>query len=115
MLDTCTVTRQTSAVTNPETGVITATFSTIYSGKCKFQQSPAPSGSTQNVGEASLVVSYQQLHLPASVTAVAVEDVVTCTASVLDAALPGLKFSVRAIADKTFLTARRLDILQVES
>jgi hypothetical protein len=114
MVDTCTITRTGSSTTDPETGVVTPSTSTIYSGKCKVQQGSA-SGSATDIGEASVQLQTLQLHIPASATGVHVDDVAVITASSLDPDLVGRRLTVRGIAHKSFLTARRLDVQEVGS
>jgi hypothetical protein len=55
------------------------------------------------------------LQLPMSVTGVQVEDVVAITASGLDPDLPGRKFRVASQAAKTHASARRLELIEVNS
>jgi hypothetical protein len=38
MVDACTIQRVTGTTTNDTTGVVTPTYTTIYSGKCRMQQ-----------------------------------------------------------------------------
>ena len=53
------------------------------------------------------------VHLPVSVTAVQVDDVVTVTASALDPGLVGLALTVAGEARGTHVTARRLACVAV--
>lgn len=115
MIDSVVVTRVTATFTNAETGVITPTTTVVYAGKCKVQQGGVPSGQSKDLGQASIQVSRLQLHLPVSATGVAVDDVATITASPLDASLVGRRFTIRAVAHKTYLTARRCDVEEVAS
>lgn len=115
MIDTCTVTRLTGSSTDPETGVITPTTATIYTGKCKIQQPGVASGGPANLGEATVMVSHPQLHLPIAATGVRSDDVATVTAAALDPDLVGRRYAIRVPAAKTFATARRLDIELVTS
>lgn len=115
MVDACTITRVTGTATNSETGVITPTTTTVYSGKCKVQRGGIPTGEPHNRGEASVQVMHQELHVPVSATGVLVDDIATITASQLDADLVGKRFTIRAVAHKTFLTARRFDVQEVGS
>ena len=114
MIDACTITRVTGSSTDPQTGVVTPTLSTIYTGACLFQHPPQPGLATSAVvGEAQLYQLPMAVHVPVTVTGVQVGDIVTATASVLDADLVGRKFWLRELAHKTYMTARRLGIEEV--
>lgn len=115
MLDTCTIRRTTGSSTNSETGVVTPTTSVVYSGACKVQQGGVPLGQPKDLGEASVQTVRLELHLPVSATGVLVDDVATIDTSTLDSDLVGKQFTIRAVAHKTFLTARRCDIQEVDS
>jgi len=121
MLDACTVQRLTGSSTNSETGVITPTYSTVYSGTgpggggpCKVQQSNPPTNPT-DVGEAAVFVGQLTLHLPvtAATALVAPDDLVTVTACALDASLVGKTFRLRGPAHKSYATARRFPMVEV--
>jgi hypothetical protein len=116
MLDTCTVRRKTGESVNDTTGVVTPTYSVVYSGKCKLQRSPVAGDQRRTVGEASVVVAAVSLHLPiVGSEAVATEDVATIDTAALDAALPGKVFRISGPADGSFKTARRLPVIEVAS
>lgn len=114
MTSSCTVQHLTGSSTDQETGVITPTYSTVYSGACKVQQS-APATAPTTVGEASVFVGQLQLHLPVTdgTALVAPDDLVTVTACVLDASLIGKTFRLRGPAHKSYATARRFPITEV--
>jgi hypothetical protein len=63
MLDAVTVQHQTGAATDGETGAVTPTYATVYTGKAKIQQA-APASNPSEVGEASVFVGQLTLHLP---------------------------------------------------
>jgi hypothetical protein len=113
MLDACTVKRATGSAVDPEVGTITPTYSTIYDGKCKVQQTAPATGPTV-VGEAEVFVGQLQLHLPVTTAtaAVAPDDLVTITTCVLDATLVGKTFKLRGPAHKSFATARRFPMIE---
>lgn len=116
MVDTCAIQHRTGEVTDPETGVVTPTYTTVYTGKCRVQRrSDAGSASQADVGEAALLIGHLEVHVPMAVTAVVADDVVTITASVLDPALVGAVYKVRAVPEKSFQTARRLAVIEVTS
>ena len=107
MVDTCMIRRRTGETTGSG-GVVTPTYSPVYSGKCRMQQPTATAG-VEDVGEASLLMVRFELQLPMSVTGVQADDEVRITASV-DADLVGRDFLVRGLAHKTHATARRLQV-----
>jgi hypothetical protein len=116
MVDACTVQHATALVTDQETGVVTPTYTTVYTGKCKVQMPSAETAPrTTDVGEASVLVGHLVLHLPMSVTTVSPNDLVTVTSSGLDAGLVGRTFRLRGPSHKTYLTARRFPIIEVTS
>lgn len=117
MVDTCTITRITGAVTDPETGRRTETTAVVYLGKCRIQQEPpVRPGARREVGEASVVLVGYVLQLPVTGSEdVRVEDIVTIGTSVLDPALQDRVFRVASSAAKTHATARRLEITEVNS
>ena len=111
MLDTVTVTRLASSVTDTETGVVTPTFSTIYTGPGKIQRTPRASRvQPASVGEAEIFLSRLELHVPITATGISVDDIATVTASPLDPDLVGKAFHIRELAVKTLQTARRFGI-----
>lgn len=117
MVDTCTVVRVTAATTDPDTGVIAPpTYSTIYSGACKIQQTAPATGSTV-AGQADVLIGQLQLHLPVTTTTgnVAPNDLVTITACAFDPSLVGKTFALRGPAHKSYATARRLPMIEVTS
>lgn len=114
MLDAVTIQHQTGTTSDPETGVTTPTYSTIYTGKAKIQTAQF-SGSPSDVGEASVIVSQLQVHVPVAATGITSEDVVTVTASALDPDLVGKTFRIRGPSHKSYLTARRFSVIEVTS
>jgi uncharacterized protein DUF6093 len=109
MVDTCTIRRVTSEVTDPFSGTITPTYTTVYSGKCKIQQSEA-GGRTEDAGQMFLIMKLRELHLPVSGTEHIRRDDEVSLAASADTDLLGRIFYVRDIAGKTFATARRITI-----
>lgn len=107
MVDTCTIRRVASSTTDPATGHITPTYSTIYNGQCRVQQQAA-SASGQEAGEAYALMLPFVLQIPMSVTGVQTEDQVTITASVHDPDLVDRVLLVKDLAHKTHATARRI-------
>jgi hypothetical protein len=112
MVDACTIRRQSGEATDPDTGQITRTYTVVYSGRCRIQQRALESQGS-DVGEARVYQVPYELQLPMSVTGPAVEDVVTCDTSALDADLPGRQWWIRGLAGGTHKTARRIQIEEV--
>lgn len=112
MADACTVRRLASAAVNSETGQITPTYTTVYTGKCKIGQQ-TPEANPQTAGEASVYVNQLVLHLPMSVTGVQPDDQVTVDSSALDPDLVGRVFHLRGPAHKSYATARRFPMVEV--
>lgn len=109
MVDACTIRRVTSSATDPNTGVITPTYTTIYGGKCRVQQAQAL-GEARQAGEAHLVMLRLEVQLPMTVTGLAEADEVTITASAHDPDLVGRVMLIRDLAHKSHATARRVQV-----
>jgi hypothetical protein len=114
MVDACTIQRVTGTTTNDTTGVVTPTYTTIYSGRCRVQQ-VVPIAKPAHVGEAAVWLQRLVLQVPMSVTGIASDDLVTITASLLDPDLVGRTFHVRELGHKTHMTARRVQLEEVTS
>lgn len=114
MVDTCTVTRITGESTNEDTGVVTPTTSTVYTGRCRVQQSQLGADSTPaDPGEAYVRLVAFEMQLPMSVVGLRIGDVITITASALDPDLVGRAFNILGLAHKTHATARRIQVQEV--
>jgi hypothetical protein len=113
MVDACVITRQTGETTGAG-GVITPTYSTLYTGKCRVQFKPMQ-GNGADVGEAYLLLVRREVQLPMSVTGLLEGDRITITASALDPDLVGKVYVVRDVEAKTHLSARRVTVLEVTS
>jgi hypothetical protein len=83
----------------------------VYAGRSKVQ-ARALQGQAPTVGEYAASVLRLEVHLPVSVTGVAVAEVVGVTASA-DPELVGRRFTVTGLSHKTMLTARRLAVEEV--
>jgi hypothetical protein len=113
MVDTCTVTRESAAFTNPDTGQQTISTATVYTGRCKVQHRTSGGARDEDVAEANLLMLRLSVHLPVSATGVRTGDIITVTASVGDAELVGRRFIVRELAHKSMATARRFGVEEV--
>ena len=113
-IDTCLIQRQTGDTTHPTTGVVTPTYSTIYSGPCRVQE---PGGYARDITTAPdqpQLAPHRVLHLPVTTsTGVRVGDRVTISACVNDPDLVNVVMIVRDQAAKSEATARRLGVEQV--
>jgi Family of unknown function (DUF6093) len=114
MVDACVIRRRTGESTGPG-GVITPTWSTLYTGRCRVQIPDNAAGSGDTVGEAYLVVERRHIQLPMSVTGLAEGDRLTITSAGHDADLVGKVYALRDIPAKTDATARRVTGLEVTS
>lgn len=114
MVDACTIRHPTGTTSDDTTGQVTPTYTTVYTGKCRVQQT-VPVSKPADVGEAHVWLQRLALQVPMSVTGIASDDLVTITASVLDADLVGRPFRVRELGHKTHMTARRVQLEEVTS
>lgn len=110
MTDTVLVTRVVGepGPLNPDTGEREpAPTITVYTGPGKIQ-TYEPHESSRDSGEHIYIEQRYHLHLPISVTPVAVGDTITVTASTTDTQLIGRDYRVAGEHAKTWATARRL-------
>lgn len=113
MADSCTIRRTTGVATDDQTGAVVPTQTTVYTGKCRIQQTVAM-GRRFEAGEASVVVLHLELQLPVvGSEAVARGDIVTVDAAVNDASLVGRTFRIRDLHHKSEATARRMTCEEV--
>lgn len=112
MLDVCTITRPGEPVTDPNTGDVTNTSTTVYAGKCKVQSKDSATSSPEAGGAVFTVVS-RQVHIPANVADVRDGDVVTITGSALNSFTVGKQYRVSGFTPDTFETACRLPVKEI--
>lgn len=112
MVDTCEITRSTGSTTDPFSGVETATTATVYTGKCRVQQSGSQA-QQQDVGEAYVLLQNAEIQLPISAVGLQVGDLVTITAAGRDPDLVDRAFRIRDLMHKTDATARRVQVQEV--
>lgn len=114
MVDACTITRVTGESTDDDTGAVTPTTATVYTGRCRVQQSQLGADSTpSDPGEAYVRLVAYEVQVPMSVDGVRVSDRIAITASVHDEDLVGRVFVVLGPSHKTHATARRLQCQEV--
>jgi Family of unknown function (DUF6093) len=100
---------------DPSTNQYTLTPGPLrYAGPCKVQTTDTIGNATA-AGERLVMVTRFEVHLPVSAPAAKVDDVVTITASVADPQLVGRRFRVVSLIHKSYLTARRLAVQEVQS
>lgn len=113
MVDACVITRRTGESTDPNSGVVTPTLITVYTGRCRIQAGD-PHAEPTDAGEAEVLLAQRVLQLPvATSTGIEAGDRVTITASVNDPDLVNRQYVVRGEFAKTHATARRLGIQEV--
>ena len=114
MLDACTVTRPGDPVTDPDTGSVTPGSTLVYSGPCKVQQTISQA-SNPSAGGHSFTVQDSRVDFPVTAGPLAVDDVVTMAASVLDPQMVGRVFRVTELFHKSYATAQRTTVSEVVS
>jgi hypothetical protein len=85
-----------------------------YSGKAKVQTVDAL-GNEEEAGDRMTVQTRFRVDLPITAAAAAVDDVFTVTSSTHDQQLVGKRFRVASLVHKSFLTARRLSVEEVQA
>lgn len=110
MVDACTIGRQSGEATD-QWGNVTPTWTQLYAGKCRVQQTAALA-QEETVGESRLLMVRREIQLPMSVTGLEPDDQVLITASATDPDLPGRTFIVRDLAHGTDKTARRVGVVE---
>jgi hypothetical protein len=114
MLDTCAVTRPGAPTTDPDTGVVTPTTTTIYTGKCRIRQAVVMDRPLES-GQAQRYVQHSILSVPIASPVLLTDDIVTFTASALTANLVGRTWHVRGVSGDTDATAARYEVIEVTS
>jgi hypothetical protein len=115
MIDTCAITRRSGPLaTDPVTGKATAASTPIYSGKCKVQSKDSAT-STPEAGEHSFTIVSRQVHIPANAADIKDGDLITITASALNAFTVGKKYVVEGFTPDSFDTAARLPVREMTS
>lgn len=108
MVDACSIRRRTGTTTDDNTGEVTPTWTSIYSGKCRVQQRTVQAES-QTPGQDYQLLTQLELQFPIAAAALLVGDEVTVTASG-DPQLVGAVLIVRDLAVKSEATARRIGV-----
>lgn len=117
MVDACTVSRGPygPGTFDPDTGTYTeAIAALIYTGRCEVQVDGRLVGREIDAGETELTSMRLTVKLPVDTSAgVQINDQITITSSAHDPGLVGKLFRVTALHNKTFATARRLQVEEV--
>ncbi|GAA3699122.1 DUF6093 family protein [Zhihengliuella alba] len=105
MTDSCTVFRPGSEATDPETGVVSPTFTTAYTGKCKVQSSGLQA-KEEAAGATNYYFGQLAVHFPVT-SQLRIDDQVVIDASPMDPDLVGLRLRLVEMARGTYKTADR--------
>ena len=111
MLDVCTVERPGELVTDAE-GNVSPDLSLVYEGACKVQQT-ITQASNPSAGGHQFTLQDSRVDFPVSAGPLAVDDVVTLVASVLDPQLVGRSFRVTELFHKSYATAQRTRVEEI--
>ena len=112
MVDTCRITAGGEPVTDPDTGEVTTTRTTIYEGKCKVQ-SRATEASTPKAGGATFTVVSRQVHIPVNAAEILDGYEVEITASLLNSFTVGKVYRVEGFTPDTYDTAYRIPVKEI--
>jgi hypothetical protein len=112
MVDACTIERPGEPVTDPDTGNVTDSMTTVYTGKCKVASKDS-SVATPDVAGASFVVVSRQVHIPVGAADVRNNDVITITASLLNPFGVGKRYRVEGFTPDSFETAARIPVKEL--
>lgn len=114
MTDTCLIERQGATTTDPDTGVVTPTWSTIYTGACRLQERGGyPRDITTAPDQPQLAIN-RELQLPVSTSgAVRAGDRATITAATNDASMVGRRMWLRGQPTKSEATSRRFTLEEI--
>lgn len=113
MIDTAEIKRQTGETTNPTTGVVTPTYSPVYSGPARFK-APSTGARDATAGGHTFTVTAPEVHVPVGSCQPQPGDIVTCLTSKYDAGLVGRVHRVVAPPHGSMTTAYRIPLEVVE-
>lgn len=115
MRDECAFRRRTGSTTDRDTGQITPVYADGYTGRCRIKM-PTPQGTPTKAGEAVVVMSAIEVHIPMSGSPVPqAGDECVITASAGDPALVGAVFVVDRPHRQPDATARRVGVRERSS
>jgi len=112
MIDTCRITSAGEPVTDPDTGNVTTTRTTVYEGKCKVQSKDS-AVSNPEAGGATFTVVSRQVHIPVNAAEILDGYEVEITASLLNSFTVGKVYRVSGFTPDSFDTAYRLPVKEI--
>lgn len=114
MVDECTIRRNLGLSTDPDSGVVSPTYETVYQGKCKVQtftnRELMKSG-----GEHEFIIQRYEVQIPVAAVGVQTNDEAVIDASMFDPDLVGRAYRVVGLMNKSEGTARRLGVEEMPS
>jgi len=112
MVDSCRITSAGDVVTDPDTGEVTRTRTTVYEGRCKVQSKDSAT-SNPEAGGATFTVVSRQVHIPANAAEIHDGYEVEITGSLLNSFTVGKVYRVAGFTPDTFDTAFRLPVKEI--
>ena len=114
MVDTCTIRYpSTRGALNNSTGVHAVTLgAVIYQGQCKRQV--GPSQAVVESGDREVTVARSELHVPVSAPRLPVGAICTIDSAPNDPSAVGVKLRVTGPSSKTFASAQRVNVTEVQ-
>jgi hypothetical protein len=109
MVDTCIIERPGEPVTDPDTGNVTDSMTTIYTGKCKVQSKDSATATPDAAG-ASFVIVSRQVHIPMNAADVLDGDVVKLTSARMNDFTVGKQYRVEGYEPDSLDTAARMPV-----
>jgi hypothetical protein len=116
LVDTCRIEHLSGTSTNGTTGVVTKTYTIVYSGQCRIQAATANWAGPTEVGEAALRLAAAELQLPVHGSEnILIDDRVTILTCANDTELVGRIYSVTGPSHKSQATTRKIPLQEVLS
>lgn len=112
MVDTCRITSGGEPVTDPDTGDVTTSRTTVYEGKCKVQSKDSAVASPEAGGATFTVVS-RQVHIPANAAEILDGHEVEILTSLLNAFTVGKVYRVEGFTPDSYDTAYRIPVKEI--
>lgn len=109
MVDACIIDRPGEPVTDPKTGAVAPSYTPVYEGKCKVQQTLAQSSSKEAAG-AVFNVQTSRVDLPVGAGPIETGDRARITATRFNPALVGNVYRVKELFEKSWPTAQRIPV-----
>lgn len=108
MVDASNIKRPTGKTTDPDTGEVATTYTTLYTNqKCRVQHR-GQWGERRDVGQDSVVMQTVEVKYPITVTGLRPDDVIEFVASAHDPALVGQTLLIKDVPAETHATCRRV-------